>query len=150
MTRIERSVTIDVPPERIFEELVSWDGLRRWSTITVDHTGPGRCTGVGDRFEQTIRVAGFLDLRTDWEVTEYDPPRSVAYRATGPGGGQLRMRQRVEHAGDGSRLHLDVEYGLPGGAFGDVMDRLYAGRRIRTDAETTLANLREILENERR
>lgn len=150
MTRIERSVTIDVPPERIFEELVSWDGLRRWSTITVDHTGASRCTGVGEGFAQTIRVAGFLDLRTDWEVTEYDPPRSVAYRATGPGGGQLRMRQHVERTGDGGRLHLEVEYALPGGAFGDVVDRLYARRRIRTDAERTLENLRELLESGRR
>ncbi|MBW3657050.1 MAG: SRPBCC family protein [Actinobacteria bacterium] len=150
MTRIERSVTIDVPPERIFQELTSWDGLRRWSAITVDHTGPSRCSGVGDAFAQTIRLAGFLDLRTDWEVTAYDPPRSVAYRATGPGGGRLRMRQDVEPAGDGGRLHLDVEYDLPGRAFGAVVDRLYARRRIRTDVERTLENLRGLLERRRR
>lgn len=60
------------------------------------------------------------------------------------------MRQHVERTGDGGRLHLEVEYALPGGAFGDVVDRLYARRRIRTDAERTLENLRELLESGRR
>lgn len=145
MNRIEHAVDIAAPPERVFTELVTWDGLRRWSTITVDHTGAGSCSAVGDTFQQTIRVAG-LDLRTDWVVTEYDPPSVIAYRATGPGDSELRLRQRVTPTASGSRVELEVDYELPGGLLGDLADRLYAHRRNRREAERTLTNLQALLE----
>jgi uncharacterized protein YndB with AHSA1/START domain len=146
MTRIERSVEIDAAPERVFHELETWDGLRRWSTITVDHTGPGSCSQVGETFQQTIRVAG-LDLRTDWEVTEYDPPNLIAYRATGPGDSHMEMRQTVAATATGSRLELRIDYDLPGGALGDVVDRVYAQRRNQREADHTLANLKDLLDD---
>lgn len=147
MSRIERSVEIDAPPEEVFDELVAWDGVRRWSTITVDHTGPARCSSVGETFEQTIRIAG-IDLRTHWEVTEYDPPRTVAYRATGPAGSEMRMRQHVTPRDGASRLGLEIDYQLPGGVLGYAADHIYVRRRNEREAERTLANLEELLERQ--
>lgn len=147
MTTIARSIHIEADPERVFTELETWDGLRRWSTITVDHTGPSRCSQVGECFRQTIRVAG-VDLRTDWEVTGYDPPRTVAYRATGPGGSHLRMRQHVTGDGDGSRLDIEIDYALPAGVLGEVVDHLYAERRNVRELEHTLDNLKDLLEDD--
>jgi uncharacterized protein YndB with AHSA1/START domain len=148
MTTIERSIHIDASPEDVFTQLETWDGLRRWSTITVDHTGPPSCSQVGERFQQTIRVAG-IDLRTDWEVTDYDPPRRIAYRATGPGDSHTRMRQHVTADGDGSRLDLEVEYELPAGVLGQAVDRLSVQRRNEPEAEHTLDKLKDLLENRR-
>lgn len=146
MTRVERSIAIGVPPGRVFDELVSWDGLQRWSTITVDHTGPPRCGHVGEAFEQTIRVAG-LDLRTDWVVTEFDPPHVVAYRVAGPAGSGMLMRQHVTAHGTGSRVELEIDYDMPAGRFGRIVDRVYARRRNRREADQTLANLKALLED---
>lgn len=147
MKRIERSVEIEVAPERVFDALVRWDGLTRWSTMTVSHTGPGSCTGLGDTFEQTIRVAG-VDLQTEWRVTEYQPPRAIAYHATGPGGSSMTMRQRVTGMPSGSRLDVEVDYELPGGVLGDVADLVYVHRRSEREAEHTLGNLKELLESQ--
>lgn len=146
MTRVERSIAIGVPPERVFDELVSWDGLQRWSTITVDHTGPPRCGHVGETFEQTIRVAG-LDLRTDWVVTEFEPPHVVAYRVTGPLSSRMLMRQHVTPHGTGSRVELEIDYDMPAGRLGRIADRVYARRRNRREADQTLANLKALLED---
>jgi uncharacterized protein YndB with AHSA1/START domain len=146
MTRIEHAIDIAAPAERVFHELETWDGLRRWSTITVDHTGPGNCSHVGQTFEQTIRVAG-VDLRTDWVVTEYEPPNLIAYRATGPGHSEMRMRQQVTATTSGSRLDLEVEYELPAGRLGGIVDLLYARRRNQREAERTLTRLKNLLES---
>jgi uncharacterized protein YndB with AHSA1/START domain len=146
VTRIERSIEIDAPPKRVFEALAHWDGLAQWSTVTDSHQGPERCTGVGDEFEQTIRVAG-IGLETQWEVTRYEPPSTIAYRATGPGGSRMDMRQTVTPAPAGSRLELDIDYDLPGGVLGDVVDRLYVERRNEREAEHTLQNLKDYLED---
>jgi uncharacterized protein YndB with AHSA1/START domain len=40
MTHIERSITIDAPPEAVFAELIDLHRLQRWSTITVGCGSP--------------------------------------------------------------------------------------------------------------
>lgn len=145
MTHIQRSIDIDAAPDRVFAQLVEWDHLRRWSTITVDHTGPSVCASVGETFQQTIRIAG-LDLRTDWDVTAYDPPERIAYRVTGPGDSTLSMRQQVTPIDRGARVTFDISYQLPFGPLGDAIGRLYAHRGIERTTAHTLTNLQRLLE----
>ncbi len=148
MRRIERDIDIAASPKRVFGELVSWDGLTRWSTITVDHDGPGRCANVGDTFKQTIRIGG-IHLPTQWKVVEFTAPRAVAYEATGPASSFMRMRQEV-FAGKlgGSTVRLEVEYELPAGVLGEVADKLYMHRRNEREAEHTLSNLKDLIEHD--
>lgn len=145
MPHLQRSIDIDAEPERVFSHLVAWDGLTGWSTITVGHTGPARCSSIGETFRQTIRVAG-LHLRTDWEVTEHEPPAVIAYRVRGPVGARLVMRQQVTGTSAASRVAFDIKYDLPGGALGEAVGRLYARRSIRRETDRTLANLKDALE----
>ena len=145
MTRIERSIDIETAPERVFEALVDWRELTRWSTITVEHRGADRCQGVGDAFEQTLRIAG-TRLKTRWIVTEHDPPHVVAYRVEGVRGGRMRMRQEVAATRTGSRFDLLIDYELPGGPLGKLVDRVLARPRNEREAERTLNNLKARLE----
>jgi uncharacterized membrane protein len=148
MTHIERSITIDAPPEAVFAELIDLHRLQRWSTITASHEGSKETLKVGDEFTQSIRVAG-INLPTSWHCVECDPPNSVAYEATASGGGRLSMRQVVVGVGEGSRVELDVDYELPGGFLGEVADRLYAERRNQREAEHSLQNLKDLVEGQR-
>lgn len=145
MASIERAIDIDVPVETVFAELENWAGLPRWSTITASHTGPPSCRGVGDEFDQQLRVAG-TTLNTHWRVTAYDPPNVIQYEATGPGDSRMRMRQQVVPTGTGSRMHLEVDYDLPAGALGEALDRIYVERRNEREADHTLQNLKDLLE----
>jgi uncharacterized membrane protein len=129
----------------VFDQLANWRELTSWSTITGAHTGPDRCSAVGDEFDQKIRVAG-VELDSHWRVTEHEPPSVVAYEATGPGGSWMRMRQRVTPTGAGSRVELEVDYDLPGGVLGDIVDKLYVERRNEREAEHSLHNLKELVE----
>lgn len=145
MTSIERSIDIDAPPEAVFNELGNWGGLTRWSTITSTHTGPDRCTQVGEEFDQQLRIAG-VSMDTHWRVTEYDPPTAVAYEASGPGDSSMHMRQHVTPTSSGSRLHLTVDYRLPAGALGVALDTIYVERRNEREVEHSLQNLKELVE----
>lgn len=145
MTHIERSIDIEAAPDQVFAELEHWDGLPRWSTITVSHRGAARCTHVGEEFDQQIRIAG-IPMNTHWRVSEYDPPSVIAYDVSGPGDSWMRMTQRVTSAAAGSRVELEVDYELPAGALGAALDRMYVERRNEREAEHTLHNLKEILE----
>lgn len=145
MTTIEQRIGIHAPPQTVFGELENWAGLSRWSTITAEHQGPDRCTCVGEEFEQQLRLAG-VTIDTQWHVTEHDPPRAIAYEATGPGDSWMRMRQEVEPSDGGSTVRLQIEYELPAGVLGEALDRLYVERRNQREAEHSLQNLKELIE----
>ncbi len=147
MTTIERRIEIQAPPNEVFKELIDLHRLDRWSTITESHDGPTTTLKTGDEFKQTIRVAG-MKLPTEWRCVECDPPNLVAYQATAPGGGRLNMRQTVVPTGSASRVELTVDYDLPGGFLGDVLDRLYVERRNQREAEQSLQNLKDLVEGQ--
>lgn len=145
MTEINRSIEIAGAPEAVFRELTDLTRLTRWSTITDSHDGSDEQLTLGQEFDQSIRVAG-VKLPTHWRCVEYEPPGVVTYEATSPGGGRLHMRQSVEPMPYGSRIDLHVDYDLPGGVLGDLLDKLYVERRNEREAEHSLQNLKELVE----
>lgn len=146
MNHIESAIDIDAPPEAVFPELVDLHRLDRWSTITVSHEGSTDTLQAGHEFKQTIRIAG-INLQTEWRCVESDPPRAVAYEATALGGGRVEMRQTVAPTATGSRVVLTVDYDLPGGFLGDLLDRLYVERRNEREVEHSLQNLKDLVEH---
>ncbi len=145
MAKFTREIDIQARPEDVFEELVNWLELARWSTVTVEHRGPDRASRIGEEFEQKIRVAG-VPLQTRWRVVELDPPRQIAYDITATGGGRMAMRQRVVPVDDASRMELELDYDLPGGFLGEALDRAFVERRNEREAEQSLQNLKDLCE----
>lgn len=146
MTRVERSIEIDAPPERVFELLTDLDRLEEWATIAGDsETLPDKPLRQGATWKHKVKVAG-VELEGDWSVVAIDPPRLVQYEATRGGGGWLKMRQSVAPAGAGSRVELEVEYELPWGVLGEAVDKLIVERGNEREADESLQNLKDILE----
>lgn len=149
MARIERSIRIDASPEEVFNVLTDLSRLPRWATTVVEtHDVPEGPLAPGQRFGQTILVAG-RKLETEWEVRSIERPRHVTYQATGPGGGELRMLQRVSDDAEGSRVELELDYQLPGGFLGEALNRAYVERRNEREAEHSLQNLKDLIEGSR-
>lgn len=94
MTKIKRDITIHSTPEDSFEALVNWSRLTDWSTVTQSHDGADRCNGVGQEFDQQLRIAG-VPLQTHWRVVEFEPPKSLAYEVTAMASGRMTLRQQV-------------------------------------------------------
>ena len=145
MAHIERTIEIEAPPAAVFALLTDLSRLPDWSTTSdAVESAPEAPLAVGDTFRQTIRLVG-RSLTTDWRVVELVRPDRIAYEATAEGG-RLRMEQDVRIAGSGSRVELDLEYELPGGLIGELLDRSYVERRLEREADHSLQNLKELLE----
>ncbi len=145
MAKIKRDIEIQASPESAFEALISWSRLPDWSTVTQSHDGADRCSGVGDEFDQKLRIGG-VPLQTHWRVVEFEPPRSLAYEVTAMARGRMTLRQQVTPSAEGSRVEFDVDYDLPGGFLGETLDRVYVERRNEREVEHSLQNLKDLLE----
>ncbi len=146
MAKIDKSIDVNAPREQVFDVLTDLDLLPAWSTTTVEATGTsGQPMQQGDTFGQTLRILG-KNLESSWRVTELDRPRRLAYSADAPGGGTLRMVQVLEDIPDGTRVSVDLDYQLPGGFLGKLLDTVYAERRNERELEHSLSNLKELIE----
>jgi glucose/arabinose dehydrogenase len=52
----------------------------------------------------------------------------------------------ISLATSSDRVELSVDYDLPGGLLGDLLDRLYVERRNEREAEHSLQNLKDLVE----
>ena len=147
MTRIERAIVINRPPEAVFEVLIDLDRLPDWATIVVEtNDAPEPPIRTGSTFRQTIKVMG-IPLESTWQVIELERSRHVAYEALALGGGRLALRQTIIPIGDGSRVEMEVDYDLPGGLLGDIADHVFVERHNEGEAERSLENLKRLVES---
>ncbi|MGZ4334637.1 MAG: SRPBCC family protein [Gaiellaceae bacterium] len=143
MSAIVTSVEIARSPEAVFayiDDLVrhaEWQ--ERLVRVTVETEGPTR---VGTRVTHQRRV-GPRTLTTTSEITVHDPPHLISFRGVD---GPIRAvgSQRIEPAGEGSRVTLELELDAHGlGKLMLPMVRKQASGQVVTDHE----RLKEILES---
>lgn len=145
MTRIERSVEISRSPQEVFELLSDASSLTRWVTVLHEARNPPERLETGDVFEQTIRILGSL-LHSTWEASNVEEPREIRYEAVARIEIPVRMVQTIRPAETGAAVELEVEYDLPGGIAGELLDRAFVRRRATRDADRSLDRLKRILE----
>jgi uncharacterized membrane protein len=142
MARIATSVEIARSPEDVFAYIADLPRHPEWQeglvSVTVETEGPSR---VGTRVVHR-RKLGPQTVATTSEITAYDPPQVVRFRGID---GPIRAEgsQRVEPAGDGSRVLFEME--LEGHGLGKLMlpmARRQAARQVTASHE----NLKRILE----
>lgn len=108
---VERRTTIARPIEEVFEYVSTPENDPTWVSASLRHerTTPGPMR-VGTATEEDVKFLGRTATYT-WEVTEYEPPNIVTYRATSgllPG---AVVRLRLEPVECGTRLThaVDIE-----------------------------------------
>ncbi len=145
MAHIRRQIELAVPPEAVFALLIDFDRLPDWATIVVDSRDVSdRPITVGCTFRQTLKIAG-QELDTEWRVTQLEPPGLIGYEASSAFGGRLVMTQTITPRDEGSTLQLQVDYDLPGGFLGELLDRAVVEAENEREAERSLQNLKELV-----
>src|SRR2546423_937862 len=113
MARLHQCVLIDREPRAVFA-LVSdprrdeefFSSLGRWEPRSR------KIRGTGGRFRVLMRV-GSIEAGGILRVTEWREPELIAWESES--GVDQRGRWQVRPVGDGSELHLVIEFDLPGG-----------------------------------
>jgi uncharacterized membrane protein len=146
MARIRRTTEVNASPDRVFSLLTNLDRLPEWATIVVETRDVSALPlRAGCTFRQTLRVVG-REVESEWRVTELEHGRRVAYEAMAPGGGSMTMRQIVTPRDAGSRIELEIDYELPGGLLGELVDRAFVEEQNEHEADRSLRNLKELLD----
>lgn len=144
MSHVEHQAFIGVPVEEVFAALLRVEEAPRWLVgLEEVHHVTGR--NQGDTFDWTFKMAGALTFkgRTTFGVVE--PGRYL--REDGSGDLNNTMHWRLTPELSGTQLHVRVDYTVPGGSLlGGILDKLFVERQNQKDIETSVANLKRLLE----
>jgi carbon monoxide dehydrogenase subunit G len=143
--KVERTIEIAAPPERVYEVVMDPNRLEDWVTIH-DHLeqAPDGSLEQGSELVQCLRLAG-RKFNVQWEVVENEACRRVVWDGKGPVHSHARVVYGFEPNGEGTRFSYSNEYDLPGG----VLGRMAGGavRRITSkEVDATLKRLKKLLE----
>src|SRR4051812_40563895 len=142
-----RSVDIAAPAERVWDLLEDVRRLPEYSESTQEvREAPERLTAVGQEYVQVGRLLG-VKLASRWKVTAIEPGRLLANEGTLAPGVRYTLAQRLEPLpGGGTRLWIDIDYTVPGGALGRLAARAGAEARAGREAQTVLDGIRATAE----
>ena len=88
---VENTITIERPIDEVFEYVSTPENDPTWVSVSIrnQRTSPGPIR-EGMTIEEDIKIFGRTASYT-WEVTQYEPPTAIAYRATSgsPGGSKI-------------------------------------------------------------
>jgi carbon monoxide dehydrogenase subunit G len=146
MAKLERTIDIDAPPEKVYDVLTDPNCLGEWVTIQEKLvSAPDPPLKKGDCVVQGMKVVG-KRFEVSWDVEVADRPSKVQWSGNGPMGSVARATYELEPNGDGgTRFSYTNAYEVPGGPVGKV-----AGRALVSasggEADATLKRLKELIE----
>lgn len=147
MPVIKRCVEIAAAPERVWDLLEDVRRLPEYSQSTDEvREAPERLTAVGQEYLQVGRMLG-VKLTSRWRVTAIEPGRLLSNEGTLAPGVRYTLTQRLDPLPDGgTRLWLEIDYTVPGGALGRFAARAGAERRADREAQAVLDGIRDTAE----
>ena len=142
--RIQESVSISQPPERVWEAVADYAYDLRWRKGLIDMTpDPPGGPAVGTKVHEVVRNSG-REYVADTVVTESEP--GVAYRFEGSGTiGGLKGGRRVAPAGEGVAVFTYTIELEPRGSM--RLLRPVLGPMVRSGLKKDLQTLKSLLED---
>ena len=145
MIAVEREVTFDAPPERVYDVVMDPRRLADWVTIHQELIeAPDGQLEKGSKLTQCLKLAG-NKFKVRWTVVENQPCERVVWQGKGP----LRSHARVEYElspdSGGTRFSYRNEYDLPGGPLGNMAGPLIK-RVTGKELDGSLKRLQKLVE----
>jgi len=150
LTRVETSIEIKAPPEKVWE-MLAWDRFPEWDEGTQKNAKSVEYTSEVGTLEDKYRVGATCRMTTkdrdlDFEITESVENEKIMARVTGaPFVTQLFLTYILEPVEAGTKLTYRMDYEIPWGIFGKFLDKL-THRMSEKELERSLEKLKSILE----
>jgi carbon monoxide dehydrogenase subunit G len=131
--KVERTIDVAAPPERVYELVMDPSRLGEWVTIHhhLEGSPPARLE-KDSQMTQYLRLAG-RKFKVLWTVVENDPCKRVVWEGRGPVASHARVEYGFAPNGNGTTFRYINEYDLPGGFLGRLASRTVsrvAGREL--------------------
>ena len=141
MAKIEKSITINAPVQKVFSYIADPMAQPEWliSMMTVkDVSG----SGVGQHFRWTYKMAGVL-LEGETTVTEHIPNKRRVTQTKG--GATSTWIFNFETLDGGIKVELSIEYTIPVPVIGKLAEKIVLKRNER-EADLAMENIKEKME----
>jgi len=143
--KIEKSVRINAPPEKVFflltdrEEVPKWNRLIREARVTSKER-----IGVGSTVHYVGEAGG---ARGEWDIetTEWVKDGKYAWRTTS-GDVAMLVTWTLREVDGGTELKYEIQYELPYSILGKIIDKLKASKDIENGMTAALQNLKQLSE----
>jgi uncharacterized protein YndB with AHSA1/START domain len=146
MAPLVHSVEIDRRTEDVFAYVTDPSRFTEWQEAVVSarrlDEGPMQ---PGSRLVMTRRI-GKRDQTMTGELTEYDAPRSYAFRIV-DGPVRARGRGRFDELADGARTRFTFELDFDGHGIGKLLVPLVVRRQAQKELLASHAKLKDVLES---
>ena len=155
LTRIEKSIEIRAPPEKVWEMLAidrfqEWEEEMQKGLKSLEYTSevrrPKDKYRVGACGHMSIKEMGMGEI--DFEVTESLENEKLTYHMKKSGTNQTMgiITLTLEPVEEGTKFTYVFDYEMPWGIFGKFLDKLFAKRESDKAQEKWLKKLKSILE----
>ncbi len=143
--RIERSIEIAAPPEKVWSFLIEPEKIMQWFTLLkkFEYTSE-QSSGVGTTFYYEERNGPML-MKLSYEVTEWVENERIAFSMTSGPAKKDDQVWAIEATPSGSRFTCTEDYEMPWGILGRMIVALVGwmiGKRI----QEILDNLKRVVE----
>ncbi len=144
--RVERSIAIAAPPEKIWPFLVEPEKIMEWFNLLrrFEYTGEQK-SGVGTPFYYEEKSGPQL-MKLHYVVTEWVENEKLAFVMTSGPAKRDDQIWSLEATPSGSRFTLTEDFEMPWGVMGKVLEKLFVGRTIEKHLEEILSNLKSLAE----
>jgi coenzyme Q-binding protein COQ10 len=144
LTRIEKPIEINAPPEKIWP-IVEWEKLPEWfeTVKKVEWTSKEK-NKVGATLHMKAEAAG-TKAEYDAEITEWIENEKMAWRTTG-GNITLIASSTLTPTKTGTKATFTEDYELPYSVLGKIIDKLRVHKAMEKDAERALKKLKDMAE----
>lgn len=150
MPKIHNRLTLDAPPDVVFDLMADYERYPEWVAIVEEATlVKGDEIEAGAEYEEVSPLGPFRST-SHWRVTEFDPPEWQVHRGELPFGPvELRIETRPD--GDGGTIldHTVELTALPRlRPLGRLLERLVLVRTFESDMEQSLGTFAELVDAE--
>jgi uncharacterized membrane protein len=142
MSEVHKTATIDAPAGELFDIVENPENLPKYvpnvsQVVDIDRTD----RRIGDRFRVIYKVMG-ATFDEKFTTTEHDRPKRIT--SAFEGGMTGTFRWTFEPEGSKTKVSVDIEYRLAGGALGKAVDALMLERTNEKSIDGMLENLRRM------
>jgi uncharacterized membrane protein len=141
MAKVERSITINAPVEKVFNYIADPMNNAEWVPSIMEITDVSG-SGVGQHHRWTYKMAGVL-LKGETTATEHIPNERIVTQSKG-GATSTWIFNFKTHDG-GTMMELDIEYTIPIPVIGKLAEKIVLKRNER-EADLAMANVKEKME----
>jgi uncharacterized membrane protein len=145
LTRIEKSIEINAPPEKVWgmvehEKLPEWFELFEKAELTSKEDDK-----LGATHHMTSELYDIVKIEWDGEITEWIENKMYAWRSIGgpfTGFGSMTLTPTKS----GTKFTMVMDYGVPHSFLGKLMDKLLIHEALERAFDEGLKKLKAILE----